>query len=78
MLNEKDETTLFNTIVNSKIPVLMSDMLNFVEEQTMTLLNNGFTTALAPDGVAIFGTHTYNSSSQTFTNRHLTNIVAGS
>ena len=77
MLNERDETTLFNTIVENKIPVLMSDINNFVELEAMKLLNNGFTTALAPDGVEIFGTHTYQSTSATFTNRHATNIVAG-
>lgn len=79
MLNERDETTLFDKIVEKKIPVLMSDMLNFAESEVMGLLNNGFTTALAPDGQAIFDTaHVYNSTGATFSNRHATNIVAGS
>jgi len=76
MLNERDETTLFNKIVENKIPVLMSDINNFVELEAMKLLNNGFTTALAPDGVEIFGTHIYKSTGTTFTNRHASNIVA--
>ena len=78
MLNESDETTLFNLVIKSKIPVLMSTMLNFVEEQTMTLYNNAFTTALSPDAVSIINaTHVYNSTWTTFSNRHATNIVAG-
>ncbi len=72
MLNERDETTLFNKIVENKVPVLMSDINNFIEEQTMTLLNNGFTTALAPDGVSIFGAHTYKSTGAAFDNSSTT------
>ena len=78
MLNEKDSTTLFNKITESKIPVLMSDMLNFVETETMDLYNNAFTTALSPDGESIVGVaHSYNSTGLAFSNRHATNIVAG-
>lgn len=68
ILNERDETTLFDKITENKIPVLMSDINNFIEEKAMSLLNNGFTTALAPDGVPIFGTHTYKSTGLEFTN----------
>lgn len=72
MLNEKDETTLFNKIVDKKIPVLMSDIVNFVEEQTMEMLNLGFTTSLAPDGAAIFAAHTYKSTGTAFDNSSTT------
>lgn len=71
-LNANDETTLFNLIVDKKIPVLMSDHTNFVESQSMQLLNNGFTTELAPDGVTIFGTHSYKSTGATFDNASTT------
>jgi len=72
MLNAKDETTLFNKIVDTKIPVLLSDMYNFVELESMKMLNDGFTTALAPDGVEIFGLHTWNSTAATFDNSSTT------
>lgn len=76
-LNEKDETTLFNKITNTKVPVLMSDAYNFVEEEAMKLLNLGFTTALAPDGVAIFGSHTWKSTGAAFVNYSTGTTAAG-
>lgn len=76
-LNEKDETTLFNKIVNTKVPVLVSDAYNFAEENAMKMLNLGFTTALAPDAVAIFGTHSWKSTGATFINKSASNTAAG-
>ncbi len=79
MLNEKDSDTLYSTIESKKIPVLVSNAANFIETESMKMFNNGFGGwALAPDGADIFGTHTYKSTWTTFTNRHATNIVAGS
>lgn len=76
-LNAKDSTTLFNKIVDTKVPVLISDAYNFAEANAMKMLNEGFTTALAPDGVAIFGTHTYKSTGASFANKSASNTAAG-
>lgn len=71
-LKRKDPSVLMDYVINKKVPVGVADMANFVEEKTMTMLNNGFTTALAPDGVAIFGNHTYKSSGNSFDNSSAT------
>jgi hypothetical protein len=76
-LNAKDETTLFNKIVDTKVPVLISDAYNFAEVNAMKMLNLGFTTALAPDAVAIFGTHSYKSTGREFINRSPGDTAAG-
>jgi len=78
-LNAKDETTLFNKIVDEKVPLLMNRMRMFIERQGVKLLNDGFAGAefLAPDGNAIFAAHTWKSTGATFTNKHASNIVAG-
>lgn len=65
----KDPTTIYNKVVDSKVTNVQIDMLNFVNIESYKLYNDGFTTALAPGGVTIFGTHTYASTDATFTNR---------
>jgi len=40
MLNAKDETTLFNDIVDNKIPLAVNRMSAFVEVQAHTLFND--------------------------------------
>jgi len=69
MNNVPDATTLFKNIISKRKTTLISDTANFVEVQAMQMLNLGFTTQLAPDGAAIFGTHTYNSTGTQFTNK---------
>lgn len=75
MNNVPDATTLFNKVISKRKTTLISDTANFVEEQAMEMLNLGHTTQLAPDSVAIFGTHTYKSTGTQFTNTSTT--VAG-
>lgn len=75
MNNVADETTLFNTVISKRITTLVSDTANFLETQSMQMLNLGHTTQLAPDAVAIFGTHTYLSTGAQFTNT--SNTAAG-
>lgn len=69
-LNAKDETTLFNKIVDEKIPTLVARMNAFIERKGHELFNDGFTgaTHLAPDGNPIFGSHTWKSTGATFDN----------
>lgn len=68
MNNVADETTLFNNVISKRITTLVSDTANFVESQSMEMLNLGFTTQLAPDANAIFSTHDWNSTEAQFTN----------
>ena len=68
MNNVPDETTLFNTVITKRLTTLVSDTANFLETQTMQMLNLGFTTQLAPDAAAIFAQHTYLSTGTQFTN----------
>lgn len=71
-LKRKDPSTLMDFVIDKKTPVAMADIANFVERETMKMMNDGFTTVLAPDGQPIYGTHTYNSSTETFTNSSTT------
>ena len=77
-LNAKDADTLFNVIVDEKVPLLMNRMRMFIERHAAEFFNDWFAGAihLAPDSVAIFGTHIWNSTDTSFINRHATNIVA--
>ena len=72
MNNKADATTLFDQVISKRITTLTSDTANFLEVQSMKMLNDGFTTALAPDGGVIFGTHTYKSTGATFDNSSAT------
>lgn len=69
-LRDRDETVLFNRIVETKIPYVTNEMAAFVERESHKLFNDGFAGAefLAPDGAAIFGVHTWNSTGNTFDN----------
>lgn len=69
-LKAKDETTIFNKVVDEKIPAATARMMSFIERQGHQLFNDGFAgaTHLAPDGQPIFGVHTWNSSVATFDN----------
>jgi len=69
-LNAKDVTTLFNKVVNEKVPMLASRMTAFVERQGHQLFNDWFVgaTHLSPDSAAIFGVHTWKSTGTTFDN----------
>ena len=69
-LNAKDETTLFNKVVDEKIPLATSRMMAFIERQGHQLFNDWFTwaTHLSPDGNQIFGSHTWKSTGATFDN----------
>lgn len=69
-LKAKDQTVIFNKIVDEKIPAAMSRMTSFIERQGHELFNDGFTGAvhLAPDAQPIFGSHTWNSTTATFDN----------
>lgn len=77
MNNVPDATTLFDKVISKRKTTLISDTANFVEREAMTMLNDGFTTQLAPDAVAIFGTHTYKSTGATFVNKSAWNTAAG-
>lgn len=69
-LKAKDETTIFNKIVDEKIPMAVARMTSFIERQGHELFNDGFagTTHLSPDGQPIFSTHTWKSTGAQFTN----------
>lgn len=74
MLNTKDVDTLISEYEKRKIPALI-DSLHFKRRtEAFKLLNDGFTTALAPGGKPIFATHKFKSSDVTFKN--VTNIEA--
>jgi hypothetical protein len=75
MNNVPDATTLFDKVISKRTTTLVSDTANFLEVQSMKMLNLGFTTALAPDAVEIFGAHTYKSTGAAFDNGSVT--VAG-
>jgi hypothetical protein len=72
MNNVPDATTLFNKIIASRRMTLVSDTADFVERKAMEMMNLGFTTQVAPDGVAIFGAHTYKSTGAAFDNSSTT------
>lgn len=67
-LRAKDDTTKLEKIAANRTSNTIQSMLNFVERQTHWMLNNWFTTQLAPDGAALFGTHTWKSTWTTFSN----------
>jgi hypothetical protein len=69
-LKAKDDTTIFNKVVDEKIPAATARMMSFIEIEGHKLFNDGFTGSefLAPDGNPIFGSHTWNSSTATFDN----------
>ncbi len=69
-LKAKDDTTIFNKVVNEKVPALVARTNAFIERQGHQLFNDGFVgdIHLAPDAVPIFGVHTWNSSTATFDN----------
>lgn len=74
MLQTKDVDTLVSNYEKRKIPALI-DSLHFKRRtEAFKLLNDGFTTALAPGGKPIFATHKFKSSDVTFKN--VTNIKA--
>jgi hypothetical protein len=72
MNNVPDATTLFDKVITKRTTTLVSDTANFLEVQSMQMLNLGFTTQLAPDAVAIFGAHTYKSTGAAFDNSSTT------
>lgn len=77
-LQKKDNTILMNKMIDSKVDKAMASMRRFIERKCSIFFNDGFAGAsvLAPDGAAIFGTHTYKTGA-TFTNRLPSNPVAG-
>lgn len=72
MNNVPDATTLFDKVIAKRTTTLVSDTANFLETQSMQMLNNGFTTQLAPDAAAIFAAHTYKSTGAAFDNSSTT------
>lgn len=68
----KSLNQLMDRIVKRRKNKTMVAMMNFIERQSHSMLNNGFDSGadiLAPDGVELFGTHSWNSSDNTFINQ---------
>lgn len=66
----KDNTTLVETIIESKRNILLIDVTNQLIQSGFGMLNDAFAGAsyLAPDAAALCATHTWKTSGTTFSN----------
>ena len=58
-IKAKDDTTKLSKIANTNMETQLLSMNNFIETETHSMLNNAFTTALAPDWNPIIWSHSW-------------------
>lgn len=78
-LKAKDNTVLMEKVVTRAKNKAITAALSFIEIQSHEMLNDGFAgdTYTAPDSVAVFGDHTWNSTGSSWTNKSASNTAMG-
>lgn len=61
-LLKNDSSVVFDEVVKEQLDQLVISAKYFIEKETHKMLNNGFSTVLAPDGLSLFNNaHAFNS-----------------
>jgi hypothetical protein len=70
LIKAGDSTVMIDTFLQRKRNDVLTEMRNYFLEDIFTMLNDAFdgTYFLAPDGIALCGTHVYKATSTTFDN----------